>query len=471
VIGITSGDAWGIAGDAETTVDAANRREEGTLMTITDRTRTCFVIMPFGEKQDLDGGAIDFDDIYRFFFKKAIEDLGIHCVRCDEIEEAGSIHEKMFEHIYHADIVVVDITTANANVYYELGIRHALAKGVTVLIRRKGTTIPFNIQGLQVVEYDQTKFSSIEQAKARIHQLIKHGVARKYNDSPVHAVLDLNIEPEGKPLAATHVLEATLKGMDESAVGLITGDIQQVMGVDVWVNSENTNMQMARPFENSISGVIRYLGAGKDKRNGQITDDTIVKALQAKMQERTSVDPATVLVTTAGAMQKSHGVQRIFHVAANYGQVGQGYIPIDNVATCVVNALKESAEDEKGKLRSILFPLMAVRSRREGVLEDRVKPLVNAAIEYMTRNTDCTFRKVYFLTYTDQEFEVCRAILETDPRLEPLQVVQPAEQELAADTQVTDGATPRRPAARGVRGAAPPGESVRAGIGSNAHAH
>ena len=105
------------------------------------------------------------------------------------------------------------------------------------------------------------------------------------------------------------------------------------------------------------------------------------------------------------------------------------------------------------------------------MLEDRVKPLVNAAIEYMTRNTDCTFRKVYFLTYTDQEFEVCRAILETDSRLEPLQVVQPAEQEFAADTQVTDGATPRRPAARGVRGAAPPGESVRAGIGSNAHAH
>ena len=112
------------------------------------------------------------------------------------------------------------------------------------------------------------------------------------------------IEPEGKPLAATHVLEAPLKGMDESAVGLITGDIQQVMGVDVWVNSENTNVQMARPFENSISGVIRYLGAGKDKRNGQVTDDTIVEALQAKMQERTSVDPATVLVTTAGAMRR-----------------------------------------------------------------------------------------------------------------------------------------------------------------------
>ena len=68
-------------------------------MAISERKRTCFVIMPFGEKKDLDGKDIDFDDIYRFFFKKAIEDLGIECIRCDEIEEAGSIHEKMFEDI------------------------------------------------------------------------------------------------------------------------------------------------------------------------------------------------------------------------------------------------------------------------------------------------------------------------------------------------------------------------------------
>src|SRR4051795_12032243 len=123
---------------------------EGATMAISDRKRTCFVVMPFGEKKDLDGQDIDFDDIYRFFFKKAIEDLGIECIRCDEIQEAGSIHEKMFEHIYQADVVVVDITTSNANVYYELGVRHSLARRVTVLIRRKGTVIPFNIQGLQV---------------------------------------------------------------------------------------------------------------------------------------------------------------------------------------------------------------------------------------------------------------------------------------------------------------------------------
>ncbi len=403
------------------------------------RKRTCFVVMPFGEKKDLDGQDIDFDDIYRFFFKKAVEDIGIECVRCDEIEEAGSIHDKMFEHIYYADVVVVDITTSNPNVYYELGVRHALAKGVTVLIRRKGTTIPFNIQGLQVVEYDQARFGSIERAKARIHQIIKNGLDARLSDSPVHGVLDLNIEPEAKPLGETSFYEAQLKGRRDVIIGLITGDIQNVRGVDVWLNSENTNMQMARPFENSISGVIRYHGAKKE--NGQITEDTIVEALAAKMNGKPSVDSAAVLVTTSGALLQSHQVKRIFHAAVNYGQVGQGYIPIDNVARCVENALNvvmDSPKDRKEvKLTSILIPLMATRSRQGTVLEDRVKRLFDAVINLLASKPDCMFKKVYFLTYTDKELEVCQSLLWADKRLTPLQLIPIPCGEPVAETQVT----------------------------------
>lgn len=414
-------------------------------MKTSERKRTCFVIMPFGEKKDFDGNEIDFDDIYRFFFKKAIEDsgkdLGIECIRCDEIEEAGSIHEKMFEHIYHADIVVVDISTSNANVYYELGIRHALAKGVTILIRRKGTILPFNIQGLQIVEYDQAKFASIEQAKARIHQMIRNGLTQRRNDSPVHAVLDLNIEPEGNPVDKTETFEWCINDNENVAVGLVTGDIQNVTFIDVWVNPENTSMQMARPFENSISGIIRYLGAEKDGENGQIRTDTIAKALEGKMNGKTTVDPATVLATTSGAMEKTHKVKRIFHAAANYGQVGQGYIPIDYVARCVANALKTSVEDAKlSEERSILFPLMATRLRKGTVLEDRVKPLLNAAIDYLTRNPNGTFRKVYFLTYTDKELDVCRDILQADARLKtPAGSQSAAAADLTVESPVSKG--------------------------------
>lgn len=414
-------------------------------MRYSERKRKCFVVMPFGEKQDPDGKQIDFDDIYRFFLKKTVEDMSIECIRCDEIEESGSIHQKMFEHIYQDDIVVVDITTSNANVYYELGIRHALAKGVTVLIRRKGTVIPFNIQGLQVIEYDQDRFSSIEQAKARIRDVIGNGLNLRRNDSPVHAILDLNIEPEGSPVDSSDIFEWCLKDNEDVRVGLITGDIQNVQGIDVWVNPENTSMQMARPFENSISGIVRYLGAEKDPDNGQVKTDTIAKALEKKMGERTTVDPGTVLVTTSGAMEATHKVKRLFHAAANYGQVGQGYIPIDQVARCVVNALRTSLEDvDLGAKGSILFPLMATRSRKGAVLEDQVRPLLNAAIEFLSRHPEGTFRRAYFLTYTDKEFDVCQDLLLGDNRLKKPSQPLPHLPDLATHSPVSRSpATPK----------------------------
>ena len=84
----------------------------------------------------------------------------------------------------------------------------------------------------------------------------------------------------------------------------------------------------------------------KDPDNGQIKADTIAKALEGKMNGRTTVDPGTVLITTSGAMEGSHKVKRIFHAAANYGQVAQGYIPIDQVSRCIVNALRPQGEDQ-----------------------------------------------------------------------------------------------------------------------------
>jgi hypothetical protein len=49
--------------------------------------------------------------------------------------DAGNIRSDMFALILEADIVICDITVHNANVFYELGIRHALRKKHTVLIK------------------------------------------------------------------------------------------------------------------------------------------------------------------------------------------------------------------------------------------------------------------------------------------------------------------------------------------------
>jgi hypothetical protein len=100
----------------------------------------CFVIMPYGPKRDIDGKSIDFDKLYELMIKQAVSSVGgLICVRCDDIEQPGWIHERMLKHILEDRVAVVDTSTLNANVFYELGVRHALRRSTTVLIQRKGS--------------------------------------------------------------------------------------------------------------------------------------------------------------------------------------------------------------------------------------------------------------------------------------------------------------------------------------------
>jgi len=90
---------------------------------------------------------------------------------------------------------------------------------------------------------------------------------------------------------------------------------------------------MARIFDNSISGIIRYWG-GRNPDTGGF-EDKIREELDLRLTERKSVNPGEVLVTDSGYLLQNNYVKKIFHVAANYGQVGRGFLPIDDMASCI----------------------------------------------------------------------------------------------------------------------------------------
>ena len=370
--------------------------------------------MPFGDKVDSDGKVIDFNKIYTYLIKNTVEGLGITCVRCDEIAESGWIHAKMFEHIYQSDVAITDITSLNPNVLYELGVRHALAESVTVLLRRKGTAIPFNIQGFQVIEYDPEDIASVEEAKKKIVDFIRNGLKLKKKDSPVHEVLNLKIGTESKQLRRTETFEYPLKKFPTKRICLITGDIRDAKGIDVWVNSENTNMQMARHYDRSISSVIRYCGAVR--KAGQIVDDVIANELAIVAGNPANVPPGEIMVTGAGELERTNSVKKIFHAAAVTGQVGTGYSPIADIGICVRNALVMADADEfKGlELKSILFPLIGTGTAR-GELEKNAPQLINAAISYLETHPESRIDRVYFVTWSEKELEVCQRVLQESP--------------------------------------------------------
>jgi hypothetical protein len=143
--------------------------------------------MPFGEKVEAGGAMIDFDEVYEYLIKPAAEALGLTCVRSDDLAKPGWVHADMLGRILKDDVAIVDITTLNPNVFYELGIRHVLRPFVTVLMRKEGTEIPFNIKGFRVLEYG-LGLKAAHTAKSKLIDYIKTGLAAKTNDSLVYAV-------------------------------------------------------------------------------------------------------------------------------------------------------------------------------------------------------------------------------------------------------------------------------------------
>ena len=115
----------------------------------------CFVLMPFGSKPDPTGRPnIDFNRVYEKAIRLAIEAAGMVPIHADEEKTGGIIHKPMFERLLLCEYAVADLTTANANVFYELGVRHTARPRTTQPIYAKHQPIPFDVNYLRALGYD-----------------------------------------------------------------------------------------------------------------------------------------------------------------------------------------------------------------------------------------------------------------------------------------------------------------------------
>src|SRR5215218_5263135 len=138
----------------------------------------CFVLMPFGKKRDISGTLINFDSIYKDLIAPSIEEAGLQPLRADEEVTGGIIHKPMFERLILCEYAIADLTTANANVFYELGVRHAVRPWSTVLLFAKGTgQLPFDVAPLRAMTYilnEEGLPKDIEVNKAELVKRLNH---------------------------------------------------------------------------------------------------------------------------------------------------------------------------------------------------------------------------------------------------------------------------------------------------------
>ncbi|QNT70545.1 hypothetical protein [Defluviicoccus vanus] len=101
--------------------------------------KTCFVVMGFDTKVDFaTGRKLNLNATYHNLIKPAVEAAGLQCTRADEITHSGNINVPMYLNILTADVVIADVSTANCNAFYELGVRHALRPSTTIIISEDG---------------------------------------------------------------------------------------------------------------------------------------------------------------------------------------------------------------------------------------------------------------------------------------------------------------------------------------------
>jgi len=152
----------------------------------------CFILMPFGTKEDNKGRKIDFDAIYNNLIKPAIEDANMEAVRADEEMVGGFIHKPMFERLLLCDYAIADLTTANANVFYELGVRHTAKPFATLSLFAKDTFLPFDVSSLRSYPYsldDEQKLNNLEKDKAYITKWL-NDAREPVKDSPLFQFFD-----------------------------------------------------------------------------------------------------------------------------------------------------------------------------------------------------------------------------------------------------------------------------------------
>lgn len=282
-------------------------------------------------------------------------------------EHDKEIFDSLVQHLATAQLAIIDMdTTARAE--YLVGIRHALSNNPMIAlssIAAEKTVVSSRFvakpQSVINVRDSSWKSQALEIAKT-IHQAPGRGYQ---ND--VQAAKTVQITPIDPPFRRACVDKQTWRWPGTGpTIEIWKGGIATADRYDVWVNSENTYMEMARFWERSISAQIRKLGA---VRRGPLRQNRRKDALGLKLAEKlgsqANVAIGTVILTEtdpASDLYVKNGVSYVAHVAtAEPDEYNGGFKAAGKVELCITNAFREFIKEKRHlkamNMNSILFPL------------------------------------------------------------------------------------------------------------------
>jgi tetratricopeptide (TPR) repeat protein len=291
--------------------------------------KKCFVVMGFGEKPDYaTGRTLDLDKTYRIIIKKAVEESGLECIRADDIIHSGMIEKPMYELLLEADIVIADLSTANANAIYELGVRHALRPHTTIVIAEKQFKFPFDLKSLLIRPYEHLGKGIDSEEADRVREDLKKAIQKLLDtpdvDSPVytflpaleawtagvtpivkaHALAAVAAEeappaaassPAVPPPAAPPAPEQQVTEQQDGTASELVEMFQEAKAASNWAGAVSALKRLAkrRPNDHYIRQQLA-LATYKSKKPNVLDALNEAKKILEDLQPRTSTDPETL---------------------------------------------------------------------------------------------------------------------------------------------------------------------------------
>jgi hypothetical protein len=128
---------------------------------VDDARPKAFIVMQFTSP---------YNEVYRDAIQPLVTEIGFDPLRVDDIASPGIIISDIKNQITESSIVIADITEANPNVYYEVGMAHAIDKP-TVLLAQRGTKLPFDVGPHRCIFYENTI-----PGRARLQEALKRSL-------------------------------------------------------------------------------------------------------------------------------------------------------------------------------------------------------------------------------------------------------------------------------------------------------
>jgi hypothetical protein len=187
-----------------------------------------FMVMPFGQKQPEHDGeripdVVDFDVLWEDVFRPVLAE-DYTPIRADE-DWGTIIITQMIERLTAADLVVADVTLANANVYWEIGVRHAARRTGCVLVAADWAQVPFDLAQIRRIPYPLPSGNPTDADKAAIRSTLSGELdAMAGGETPVFAAVPGFPDPDVSTLSAFQEYAREMEEFHSRVVAIRTGD-------------------------------------------------------------------------------------------------------------------------------------------------------------------------------------------------------------------------------------------------------